>query len=327
MLDIKLAVEYLVGLDLEKFLAQVLRLTQEKYGLNARGQTGLKHDRKAIENPREKESGHRRPKLSQLKNKRSKTQKPAVDLSADRWLQKQPTNSAGHRLFCFPYAGGSAISYRRWHELFGDDIDVCPIQLPGRENRLDEPPVSNLKKLVQQLTTVLEPYVTSEPYAFFGHSMGALISFELAQEFKKRGWPAPSCLAVSAFRAPQLPDQSSPIHRLSDEKFIDALERYQGTPKSVLGNSDLMQIFLPILRADFKLLETYYYTKSAPLNCPIITFGGQDDQTVNQEKLSVWQAQTTSWFKLNMLPGDHFFFNQQAPTIVQSISDSIMAVV
>jgi surfactin synthase thioesterase subunit len=186
------------------------------------------------------------------------------------------------------------------------EIELCPIQLPGRENRRSEPPFNRLKSLIQTLTPLIAPYLDI-PFAFFGHSMGALLSFELIRELRRQNLPSPMHLFLSGHPAPQIPDFEPPIHTLPEPQFIEALRKLQGTPEAVLQDSELMQHYLPILRADFAMLETYFYVKEAPLNCPISVFGGLEDKRVSLAALEAWREQTTQGFTVNQLSGDHFF--------------------
>lgn len=212
------------------------------------------------------------------------------------------------RLFCFPYAGGGASFFRTWREILWPEIEVCAIQLPGRENRFREPPFAKLSSLVDALAEVLYPDLDF-PFAFFGHSLGSLISFELTRLLRRQKAPGPMQLFVSGRRAPQVHDPDPPIYQLPDAEFIEELHRFNGTPKAVLDNPELMEVFLPLLRSDIGLDETYVYDHEAPLDCPISAFGGLEDEEVNREELSEWDVQTRSRFNIQMFPGDHFFLN------------------
>jgi surfactin synthase thioesterase subunit len=223
------------------------------------------------------------------------------------------------RLFCFPSAGGGASIFRLWSEKLPSQVEVCPIYLPGRENRLKEPLFTQLAPLVQTLAHALHPFMDI-PFAFFGHSMGALISFELARHLRRIHYPGPVQLFVSAHRAPQLPDSNSPLHDLPDPALIDALSRLGGTPQAVLQHTELMNVMLPILRADLTLCETYVYTAELPLDCPIAVFGGKQDSMVSTQELREWRHQTRSACTLHILPGDHFFLHSQQHLLLAALS-------
>ncbi len=224
------------------------------------------------------------------------------------------------RLFCFPYAGGGASLFRLWSKMLPAEVEVCPVHLPGREGRLKEPAFTRLAPLVQALAQAL--YMDA-PFAFFGYSMGALISFELARYLRRTTRPGPLFLFVAAHRAPQLPQAHPDLHRLPEPAFLDALDRLGGTPITVRQHAELMQLMLPTLRADFALSETYDYLVEAPLTCPITAFGGEQDTYVNLEALSAWREQTQGPFRLNVLPGNHFFLHSQQHLLLQALSQDL----
>jgi medium-chain acyl-[acyl-carrier-protein] hydrolase len=226
------------------------------------------------------------------------------------------------RLFCFPYAGGGASLFRPWSDKLPSEVEVCPVQLPGRENRLREPAFNRLTPLVQALDQALRPYMDI-PYAFFGYSMGALISFELARHSRKTRSPGPLHLFVAAHRAPQLPQAHPELHRLPEPAFIDALEHLGGTPTTVRQHAELMQLMLPMLRADFALCETYAYSPETPLSCPITAFGGEQDTHVGNEALLAWREQAQGPFTLRILAGNHFFVHSQQQILLQAISQDL----
>jgi medium-chain acyl-[acyl-carrier-protein] hydrolase len=160
-----------------------------------------------------------------------------------------------------------------------------------------------------------------KPFAFFGHSMGALISFELSREVRRSYGVTPVSLFASAFRAPRLPDKHRPIHDFPDDQLVqELLGRYNGIPEAVLHDSELMQLYLPILRADLALLETYSYEPGVPLNCPISVYGGVGDSEVDRGELEAWRQQTLGPFKLRMFQGDHFFLNTNREPLLRAIT-------
>ena len=214
------------------------------------------------------------------------------------------------------------MTFFQWQSEALPEMDVCPIELPGRGKRFSEDPFTSLSPLIEALAQGIEPYLTS-PFAFFGHSMGGLISFELARYLRKQQMPLPAHLFISAFRAPQLPDKDPPIHQLPDAEFIHELKRFNGTPPDVLENMELMQVLLNTLRADFALCEIYTYAEEAPLSCPLSVFGGVQDKEVTRTELEQWQKQTTRDFSLRMFPGNHFFLVPMQKLLLQAISQDL----
>lgn len=228
------------------------------------------------------------------------------------WIAHAQANpKARLRLFCFPYAGGNATLYRRWNEELPPDVEVCPVELPGRGSRFREPPFATLGPLIEALVPALSSLMDM-PFAFFGHSMGALISFELARELRRRALALPAQILVSARRAPHVPDDDPPIHDLPEEEFVEELRTLNGTPEEVLQHPELMNLMIPLLRADFSINETYAFTPEPPLGCSIHAFGGLEDEEVTREQLAVWDEHTTGGFKLRMFPGHHFFISGAA---------------
>jgi len=242
---------------------------------------------------------------------------------SDSWIAfRKPNPQARLRLFCFPYAGSGASIFRTWPDALPADVEVCPVQFPGRGTRLMETPFTQLTPLVQALTQALVPLM-DKPFAFFGHSLGALVSFELARQLRRQAGVQPVHMFVSADRAPQIPQRNSPIHALPEEEFLDELRRLNGIPGKVWQELDLMQFMLPVLRADFAVYETYAYSTEAPFNCPFSIFGGLQDRRVSRGELEAWRDQTSGSFSLRMFPGDHFFLNATQPLLLQVMSEEL----
>jgi medium-chain acyl-[acyl-carrier-protein] hydrolase len=239
------------------------------------------------------------------------------------WFTLYPNPQAHLRLFCFPYAGGNTLSYRQWSTSLLN-LEIVLIQLPGRERRLSEPAFTDLNALIETLTAEILPYC-DRPFAFFGHSMGGLIAFELTRSLRRHHHPQPLHLLLSGCRAPQLSSPHPPLHSLSDADFIEELRRYNGTPEAVLTNAELMQLFLPTLRADFTLIETYCHVAEPPLDRPITVFGGLQDAEVSPEDLEAWQIQTTKRLTRHMLPGDHFFLHSAQALLLQHLQQITIA--
>lgn len=226
------------------------------------------------------------------------------------WVMYLKSNPASEeRLFCFPYAGGSSIVFRKWPEKLPQFLEVGTIELPGRGRRLNEPLLKNISELVDVLTEAIYPHL-NKPFNLFGHSMGALIAFELACSLKKRYGREPEHLYVSAHAAPQVCKKENPIYNLPKDEFIQKLLDLNGIPKEVVSNEELMDLVIPILRADFTVCETYKYEQNIKLSCPITVFGGVYDKNIDIEDLEAWADLTTSFCQLHLIPGDHFFISK-----------------
>lgn len=236
----------------------------------------------------------------------------------------KPNPQAELRLFCFPYAGGSSLIFRTWASSLPKKIEVCPVELPGRGTQMKSPPFTKMEPLVSAIASIILPYL-DKPFAFFGHSMGGLLSFELARRLRKEYGKQPSHLFVSASRAPQIPSPKPPIHALPETEFKQELHRLNGTPASVLENTELMQLLTPLLRADFAVLETYVYAQEPPLECPIAAFGGLEDQEVNTQELEGWRSQTQNSFQLEMFSGDHFFIHSAQSLLLENLAKYLKA--
>jgi medium-chain acyl-[acyl-carrier-protein] hydrolase len=230
---------------------------------------------------------------------------------------RRPNSRVKLRLFCFPYAGGSEVTFRTWQQKLPETIEVLPIQLPGHGTRMKEPPLTRLAPLVQGLGQSLRPELDL-PFAFFGHSMGGLIAFELARQLRREGGPLPVHLFVSAKCCPK---QIDDFYRgeIPDEELIQILRRFEGTPREVLENAELMQLLLPVVRADMELCNTYVCAPEPPLPCPITAFGGLEDHKSGRECMEGWENYTTGRFALRMFPAGHFFLQAWERSILEAI--------
>jgi medium-chain acyl-[acyl-carrier-protein] hydrolase len=239
---------------------------------------------------------------------------------SERWLAYREVNPRARlRMFCFPYAGGGASAYRGWNTSLPADMEVCPVQLPGRESRLRDPAFDRAKPLIESVADALEPYFDM-PFVFFGHSMGGMISFELSRELRRRGKTLPLHIFVSGRRAPQLPAREEPIHDLPETEFFEKLRELNGTPEEVLQHAELMKLLLPVLRADFAVNETYDFTEEPPFDFGISAFGGLGDEEVTKDDLELWKLHTRGRFRVRMLPGDHFFLHATKDLITEAIA-------
>lgn len=236
------------------------------------------------------------------------------------WLAYcRPSTRARLRLFCFPYAGGGGIAYREWAKELPGWIDVCPVQLPGREVRIREPAYTRIDPLVEDAYQALLPYF-DRPFCFFGHSMGALVSFELARYVRRKHASPPALLVVSGSGAPHLPNRSTLRHDLPEDKLLREIAQLDATRKEVWESAELRRLVLPILRADLELCDVYEYTKEQPLACSITVYGGMEDPWTPRDDLQAWGDHTIAGFNLQMLPGGHFFIESARQTFLEIIA-------
>ncbi|WP_010291653.1 thioesterase II family protein [Clostridium senegalense] len=237
------------------------------------------------------------------------------------WLLTYPNPNDKIRIFCLPCAGSGASIYGQWHKFLPKDIGVYPIQLPGRENRICEDPILDMDSLVKYITNSILPYL-DKPFLFFGHSLGARVAFEITHNLNSVYNKIPNCLIVSGSRAPHIPEPN-PIHFLPDNEFLNAIGKLSGIPNIIFENKELMNLFLPILRADYTIDETYVFKDKSPLPCPIIAFGGVYDTEASEDEIQDWSAYTSNLFSYSMIEGDHFFFKSHVEELLNKISKII----
>jgi medium-chain acyl-[acyl-carrier-protein] hydrolase len=246
--------------------------------------------------------------------------KSGTNYRMSQWVTVSPSRGRGlGRLFCLPFAGGGAVAYHSWTERIPADIELVRVHLPGREIRLRESLFTRIASLVDILAEEL-PVWMDRPFAVYGHSMGALVAFELTRELRRRNLRAPAHLFVSGYRAPHLPPSEPPFSHLPDAQFIDRVRQYGGIPNLVAQSEELMEIFLPILRADFEMMETYVYKEETPLECPFTAFGGLADPKVTRERILAWKMHTSMNFRAHFFPGGHFFIQDSELLVLNKIN-------
>ncbi|WP_201373077.1 thioesterase II family protein [Ktedonobacter robiniae] len=244
---------------------------------------------------------------------------------ADQWFSPiQVTPQTSCVLFCFPYAGGGTGIFRHWPDFLSSDILARPIQFPGREARIHEAPYTHVLPLVEAIAEAIAAQCRV-PFAFFGHSMGAFLSFEVANYLHLHYQREPVHLFVSAQRAPHLPPKIPyPSSTLSDADLVDVLRQVGGIPASLFSNALLMRFLLPSIRADLAVCSDYQYKEGLPLNCPISVFGGEDDHQANFSDLEAWKRYTLGSFGMQMWKGGHFFLQQEQERLVATIQTAIL---
>jgi medium-chain acyl-[acyl-carrier-protein] hydrolase len=236
------------------------------------------------------------------------------------WPFGLPVDPSRIPLLCLPFAGGGASAFRSWRRLQPAGIEVCPIQLPGREARIRETPHKRVGTLVEDLGPALAP-IAGRRWALFGHSMGAIIGYDLTRRAAEWDLTPPEHLFVSAARPPSaLRRGPGTLHTLPDDDFLASLRDMKGTPEEVLAHQELMELLLPILRADFELCEMYVRPEGAPLGVPITAVGGTDDPQISSEDLEGWRRETTGDFQALRIPAAHFYLEEHAATILSLVA-------
>jgi medium-chain acyl-[acyl-carrier-protein] hydrolase len=226
------------------------------------------------------------------------------------------------RLFCLPYAGGGAASYRSWRTTLPSGVEVWAVRPPGRESRFRERPFHRLAPLVEALERELDPLLDL-PFGIFGHSLGALTGFELARGLERRDH-GPRHLWVAAHSAPHLRPTASPVHLAPDDVILGRLRRYGGTPAGFYENDDLVSALLPNLRADMAVSETYRYTDTTPLRCGVTAFGGVDDPLVTGVAIDEWEQATSGPFRAHVFHGGHFFWLADPAPMLHEIGADLL---
>ena len=236
-----------------------------------------------------------------------------------RWLLRFPPRpQARARLLCLPGAGAAPAMFRSWSEQLPAEVEVCAVQLPGRGSRLREAPYTGMAPLADALAEAVraEPPM---PTVVFGHSLGSVVGFELADRLCGTPQYAPLSLVAAAHRAPRLGSAGIPHHQLPTELLLQVMVGLGGMSREILARPDLVELTLPSVRADFELDYTYRYEQRAPLPIPVSVYGGASDSSVTEAELAAWSTHTTGGFRLRLLPGDHSF--QAGPSGAEMLAE------
>lgn len=247
--------------------------------------------------------------------------------AASTWLPNMPRQDpAGScplpRLFCFSYAGGTSELYRQWQTCLADVCLICPAELPGRGSRMDEPFAPTLMQAAREAACAILPY-TMSPYYIFGHSLGSVLALETSRVLQEQGAALPQGLIVSGRYPPHLPNRRKDLHNLPDEALIDEMRRLGGTPEEVLQQRELLDMMLPIVRADFRLLETHRALRTPCLHLPLHVFCGREDEDSPLELLAQWQDVTDSPCSIDFFDGGHFYINESRDQLLRRLRQLI----
>jgi surfactin synthase thioesterase subunit len=219
-------------------------------------------------------------------------------------------------MICFPHAGGVANYYFKLSKAIAPSVEVLAIQYPGRHDRRQERAFESIGELADRIVTELEPWL-NQPLALFGHSMGATLAFEVGRRLQA-DQTKPLALFVSGRAAP-IRQRTTMVHLYDDAKFMQELKRLGGTDLQVLDDEEVLRMFLPAIRSDYKAIETYRYQPSELMRCPIFALCGEGDSGVNVGDVSMWQEYTSAEFGLTVLPGGHFYLNEQIPAVIDFV--------
>lgn len=226
-------------------------------------------------------------------------------------------------LYCLPFAGGSALSYRDFNNHVAEFIDLKLIDLPGRGRRIKEPLLTNIEAVVDDILDQIKNEIGTKPYAIYGHSMGTLLGYLLTRRLLNLNLPAPAHWFFSGRKAPSIVDNDPPKYKLPKPEFIEMLNQLGGAPPEILAHAELMEFFEPILRADFEAVETYVHVPTSPLNIPLTILYGSNDKETPYAKLLPWQQETGQPISVKEFAGGHFFIFDYLPQLGQLFSETL----
>ena len=254
--------------------------------------------------------------------------RPSPAVSESKWIVCPRRNPAAqYLLVCFASAGHGPSMFRSWAPLLPPQVELWIAQLPGREARWNEKPARSLEEVVPGLVGAIQP-LASRPLVLFGHSLGALIAFEVTRSLRAATGAEPLHLFVSAHRAAQLPNRHARISDQSDAEFVAAVDaRHGGVPPDVAANRELMELMLPSLKADYAMFEAYVHQSGPPLTCPLTALGGLHDPYVTAAELAAWREQTSGRFSMRIHDGGHFYVNELRPQVVSALVQDVAVVV
>ncbi|SCF06792.1 thioesterase II family protein [Micromonospora chokoriensis] len=239
-----------------------------------------------------------------------------------RWLRRfHPAAEDAVRLVCLPHAGGSASFFFPMSRALAPHVQVLAVQYPGRQDRRREEHVADLHQLADQVFGALAA-APQQPTALFGHSLGAVVAYEVALRMRDAGLPDPVRLFASARRAPSR-YRDERVHRLGDAEIIDELRRLSGTHAATLADPELIQLILPAVRSDYQAIETYRHRPDAVLDCPVTVLTGADDPVVSAAEADDWRRHTTGEVEVRTFTGGHFFLVDHAPAVIELLTWSL----
>ena len=248
-----------------------------------------------------------------------------MSTNSGKWLiYRREPGVTTLRLFCFPFGGGGASVFSSWQKGMPTGVEICPVQPPGREGRIAEPPITRVPQLVSLLLEALAPYF-DRPFALYGHSLGALTAFELARQLRRQGLRLPEGLFASGHPSPDLPRRRPFVSHLARPEFVEAMRNHFEVPSELLDSKEIMDFVFPALRADYELVETYVYQEEPPFAFPFSIFGGSRDPEATETELLAWKKHTTGAFRMTALDGNHMFINTARESLVRELANDLVS--
>jgi surfactin synthase thioesterase subunit len=240
----------------------------------------------------------------------------------EKWVRRfHPAPDARARLVCLPHAGGSASFFFPVSKALAPEVEVLAVQYPGRQDRRHEPPVDNIPDLADQIHDALR-HLGDRPLALFGHSMGAILGYEVALRMRDSGLPAPAHLFVSGRRAPSR-YRDEGVHQLSNARLVSEIRTLGGTDAAMLADPEVLDMILPAVRGDYRAVETYRHDPDRGLDCPVTVLTGDSDARVSVAEARAWAEHTTGPADLHVLPGGHFFLIDQSDQVLAILTRAL----
>ncbi|MFG2842348.1 thioesterase II family protein [Kitasatospora sp. NPDC048296] len=248
----------------------------------------------------------------------------AASDGTDPWIRRyHPSPEAAVRLVCFPHAGGSGTFYFPVSAALPRSVEVLALQYPGRQDRRSEPSIDDIGRLADEIHTALQGW-TDKPLVFFGHSMGAVIAFEVARRFRAKPGTGPELLFASGRRAPDR-FRDEHVSLLDDEGLIGEMKRLDGTDNQLLSDDELLRMILPALRSDYRAIESYRFTPAPKLDCPVVVLTGDADPMTSLDEAEAWREHTSGRFELEVFPGGHFFLATSPQPVLDTLRRHLAA--